>query len=88
MYYFNKDLKKLKLHECALLTAILPSPGGFNPFSKTQKALQRRNIILKKMQEQEIISEEEWNEARLKTLPLPAEPLLRLLTLYRLWIKN
>ena len=73
-YYFNKNLKHLKLHECALLSAIVPSPGGFNPFSKTQKALQRRNIILNKMKEQEIISEEEWQEASATTLPLPAGP--------------
>ena len=74
MYYFNKNLKKLKSHECALLSALLPSPGKLNPFSHPQKALQRRNIILKKMKEQEILSEEEWKEARSKTLPAPTSP--------------
>ena len=73
-YYFNKELKNLKIHECALLSALLPSPGKFNPFSHPQKALQRRNIILNKMKEQEFISEEEWKEASLKTLPFPAGP--------------
>ena len=70
-YYFNKNLKNLKAHECALLSAIVPSPGRFNPFSKTEKALQRRNMILNKLKEQEIISETEWEIAKEKALPTP-----------------
>lgn len=70
-YYFNKNLKNLKAHECALLAAIVPSPGQFNPFSQTQKALSRRNTILQKIKEQGFISEEKWQSARLKELPLP-----------------
>ncbi|MDE0151689.1 MAG: transglycosylase domain-containing protein [Bdellovibrionales bacterium] len=68
-YYFNKNLKNLKVHECALLTAIVPSPGRLNPFSQSERALSRRNIILQKIKEQGFISEEEWEQAKSKTLP-------------------
>ena len=71
-YYFNKNLKNLEAHECALLAAIVPSPGRFNPFSHFQQALSRRNTILEKMKEQEIISEEEWETSIAKDLPSPS----------------
>ncbi len=73
-YYFNKSLKKLKAHECALLAGIVPSPGRFNPFSQTQKALSRRNMILNKMNEQAVISEEELETSKAKALPSPDTP--------------
>lgn len=68
-YYFNKNLKFLKVHECALLTAIVPSPGRLNPFSQSERALSRRNIILQKIKEQGFISEEEWEQAKSIALP-------------------
>jgi len=73
-YYFNKNLKDLKVHECALLAAIVPSPGRFNPFSQPQKALFRRNMILEKIKEQGFISEKEWKQAQSEALPSSESP--------------
>ncbi len=73
-YYFNKNLKDLSAHECALLAGIVPSPGRFNPFSQTQKALFRRNTILQKMKEQAVISEEELDIFKSRPLPSPHTP--------------
>ncbi|MFZ4403826.1 MAG: transglycosylase domain-containing protein [Pseudobdellovibrionaceae bacterium] len=68
-FYFNKSIESLNLSECALLAAIVNSPGLFNPFKNSAKALQRRNLVLQKMQEQNFISAEELKQAQQQTLP-------------------
>ncbi len=68
-YYFNKPLNRMNLSECALLTALLPSPGRLNPFSFPKRAKSKRNIILKKMYKQNTIFLEDLNQALKKSLP-------------------
>jgi penicillin-binding protein 1A len=51
--YFGKSVKKLQLHEAALLAAIIRSPEGRNPRSKNREIRQRvtdvRNAVLDRM---------------------------------------
>lgn len=69
-FYFQKNLKEASLAECALLAAILNGPGVYNPFTKTEKTLNRRNLVLTKMLEHKLISDREFEEA--KQTPLPS----------------
>lgn len=71
-FYFHKNLKDLELPECALLAAILNCPGCYNPWTKPAPALQRRSLVLTKMQESNHISEETRSLAERK--PLPPKP--------------
>ncbi|PTX58895.1 penicillin-binding protein 1A/penicillin-binding protein 2A [Melghirimyces profundicolus] len=59
--YFGKDLTKEKLepHEMALLAGLPKAPEGYNPYRKPEAAKQRRNVVLKKMAEKGLISEQE-----------------------------
>lgn len=68
-YYFNRPLEELETADCALLAAVLNSPGLYDPFSKPENALKRRNRVLDKMKEHEFISEQEWKVAQSATLP-------------------
>jgi penicillin-binding protein 1B len=69
-FYFSKQLKDLNTSECALLGAILNGPGVFNPWSKKDKALQRRNLVLSKMKELNYISESEMLLAQKAEMPI------------------
>lgn len=71
-YYFEKNISELQLPECALLAAILNYPGGYDPFRRAEKALQRRELVLSKMKEQGYITEEDFNLS--KSFPLPPKP--------------
>lgn len=71
-HYFNKNLDEADLAECALLAAIVNSPGRFNPFTNAENATKRRNRVLEKMLQLKLISEEEAKDARAK--PLPSVP--------------
>ncbi len=71
-HYFAKPIDNLETHECALLAAILNSPGMFNPFTKPEASMKRRTRVLEKMKESGRIDAE--TAARATALPLPKSP--------------
>ena len=74
-FYFNKDIRDLDLSECALMAAIVNSPGLYNPFKKPANALKRRALVLDKMQELNFISSTQATEAKNSPLPTSARTL-------------
>ncbi len=68
-FYFQNSIDKLDLSQCALLAAIVNSPGVFHPVKHPERAKKRRDRILTKMLEREMISQEEFQEAGLSPLP-------------------
>lgn len=49
--YFQKDVGNLTLPESALLAGMIQSPNPYNPYRHPKQALQRRNQVLRAMQE-------------------------------------
>ncbi|MBT4763045.1 MAG: PBP1A family penicillin-binding protein [Bdellovibrionaceae bacterium] len=76
-HYFSKPLRKLSLNECALLAAIVNSPGGFNPFRHPDRALVRRNKVLNDMKKYNMIDNEAYSQALNKKLPNRPPSLLK-----------
>jgi len=68
--YFNKPAKELQLHEAALIAGLPQAPTDYNPFLHPEKALARRNDVLRRMAEQGYISPEEAAEAQDRSLGL------------------
>jgi len=62
-YYFNKNVSALTLSESALLVALPKSPEYLSPYRYPEKAKARRNLVLKQMLNDHIITEEEYNTA-------------------------
>lgn len=62
-YYFNKDVVELNLTECAALAAITKNPTAYNPIKDPEGNKTRRNTVLKKMYELEMISHEDYIDA-------------------------
>lgn len=65
--YFNKEIKDLTLEECATLAGIVKNPKKYSPMSTEEDCINRRNLVLKVMKEQNYISENEY----LKSLNTP-----------------
>jgi penicillin-binding protein 1B len=61
--YLGKELSKITIPEAAMLAGLIQSPGGRNPFSHPDRALGRRNIVLKQMRENDFITEHQYQEA-------------------------
>jgi penicillin-binding protein 1A len=67
--YFNKPAWELTLPECALLAALPKSPTNYSPIEHPDSARSRRDLILKKMLREGMISQEEHDAA--VDAPLP-----------------
>ncbi|MEO0136189.1 MAG: PBP1A family penicillin-binding protein [candidate division WOR-3 bacterium] len=62
-YYFNKSVSDLTLSECALLVALPKSPEYLSPYRFPERAKARRNLVLKMMLKDRIITQEEYEKA-------------------------
>lgn len=71
-HYYGKPLSQLDLSECSLLAAIVNSPGRFNPFRHPERALKRRDRVLTKLREYEMVDDLATSQAKKK--PLPERP--------------
>ncbi|HEC96643.1 MAG TPA: PBP1A family penicillin-binding protein [Nitrospirae bacterium] len=67
--YFNKSTENLTLAEAALLAAIPRAPSYYSPFKHPEKALKRRNLVLRKMLKLGYITEDAYNAALKEPLP-------------------
>ncbi len=71
-YYFDKSIDRLNLAECALLAAIINSPGRYSPFDHQDLARSRRELVLNKMYTSSMIEENELKAANQAPLPIPS----------------
>ena len=60
--YFGKHVSELNLAESALLVGILPAPSRYAPHINPEFALIRRNLVLRRMQVEGFISEQEFQK--------------------------
>ena len=61
--YFGKPISQLGLPECALLAAMINSPGRYNPFEHPDRASKRRELVLQRMSHFDLISPSEMQAA-------------------------
>ena len=59
--YFNKSIFDLDIHEYAYLAALPKGPNNYDPKKNYQKALDRRNYVLKQMELNKFITSEQFN---------------------------
>jgi penicillin-binding protein 1B len=62
-FYFGKPLGELNLQEVSLLVAIVRGPSYYDPRRQPQRALDRRNLVLKVLAEQGVVTAEEAERA-------------------------
>jgi len=68
-FYFGKPLRQLELPECALLAAILNSPGLFDPVRHPERSMTRRNLVLERMTDLQLIDTATAEAAKKEPLP-------------------
>ncbi|OPY58423.1 MAG: Penicillin-binding protein 1F [Pelotomaculum sp. PtaU1.Bin035] len=71
--YYNKDSDALTPDEGALLAALVQAPSVYDPFINPEAALLRRNVVLEKMIQQNIISKDQGREAQQKPIDLKSD---------------
>lgn len=68
--YFRKPASKLTLAEGALLAALIRAPGAYDPITKPDAALARRNLVLDRMVEYGMVSPAKAERAKARPLGL------------------
>lgn len=68
--YFSKSSQELTLSQIAFLCAIPNSPNRYNPLEDMDSAMSRRNLILRNMLDDGIISEEEFQKSLIEEISL------------------
>ncbi|MBO8142838.1 MAG: penicillin-binding protein 1A [Firmicutes bacterium] len=63
-YYFGKSARDLTLAESALLAGLTRNPGLYSPFRDPEAAMQRRNVVLARMEELGMITPTEARQAQ------------------------
>ena len=59
--YFNKSIFDLEIHEYAYLAALPKGPNNYDPKKNYQRAIDRRNYVLKQMELNQFITEDQFN---------------------------
>ncbi|MES9861598.1 MAG: penicillin-binding protein 1A [Candidatus Thiodiazotropha sp. LLP2] len=72
LVYYGRPVEKLELSEIAMIAGLPKAPSRLNPLSSPQRALIRRNYVLRRMVDLDYISQAEYETA--KTNPISAEP--------------
>ncbi|MDE6240866.1 MAG: penicillin-binding protein [Anaeroplasmataceae bacterium] len=63
-YYFDKDPKDITTNEAAILAGMIQLPNHYNPLRNPEAATTRKNLVLKRMWEENYISEQTYNELK------------------------
>ena len=59
--YFNKSIYDLDIHEYAYLAALPKGPNNYDPKKNYKRAFERRNYVLKQMELNQFITEDQFN---------------------------
>ena len=70
--YFDKPVDELRIEEAAFLAAVIPAPSIFHPVRSKERAIARRNFVIKEMETAGFISHKEasiamQNELRVRS---------------------
>ncbi len=66
--YFDKSVHELTIAEAAYLAALPKEPSSLNPFRDHDRAIERRNYVIGRMQEDGYITAKQADEARAEPL--------------------
>jgi penicillin-binding protein 1B len=61
--YFGKTLDELSVDEVALIVGLIKGPNTYSPVRNVEHATARRNVVLRRLRDQGLLTEEAWTRA-------------------------
>ena len=61
--YFGKTLQELTVEEIAMIAGLIKGPNSYAPTKHPELAKQRRDVVLRRLRETGLLTEEAWNRA-------------------------
>ncbi|WP_094752440.1 penicillin-binding protein 1B [Psychromonas sp. CD1] len=75
-FYFSRPVNELRIEQIALLVAIVKGPSYYNPRRHPKRALERRDLVLRMMVENNLIGAQDYRYAVADSLNLSARKAL------------
>ncbi|MFV0574373.1 MAG: penicillin-binding protein 1B [Vibrio sp.] len=73
-YYFGQPVQELRIDQMAMLVGMVKGPSYYNPIRHPDRAKERRDLVLKLMMEQNILTASQFGEAAGRNLDLQRNP--------------
>ena len=73
-FYFGRSLRELKLHQVALLVAIVKGPSYYNPRRHPERALARRDLVLDILARENVVAADKAGWAKRQPLDVINKP--------------
>lgn len=73
-FYFGQPIQELRIDQLALLVGMVKGPSYYNPVRFPERAKKRRDLVLRLMMQQDILSSDQFNEAASRGLDIQDHP--------------
>jgi membrane peptidoglycan carboxypeptidase len=73
-HYFNVNARRLNLNQSAILAGLVQNPSAFDPTDYPDRALERRDVVLDRMAELSVITQDDADRVKSKKLKLDPQP--------------
>ena len=73
-HYFDVNARELNLNQSAILAGLVKNPTAYDPTNSPDRAIERRDIVLDRMAQLNVISEKRARQTKAKGLQLDPQP--------------
>lgn len=73
-HYFSKNAKNLNYLQSATLAGLVKNPTGYDPTNSPERSLNRRNVVLDRMAQLNVITQEQADKLKERPLGLDIDP--------------
>ncbi|WP_310527959.1 transglycosylase domain-containing protein [Nocardioides sp.] len=73
-HYFSKNAKNLNYLQSATLAGLVKNPTGYDPTNSPERSINRRNVVLDRMAQLNVIEQEQADRLKERPLGLKVEP--------------
>jgi penicillin-binding protein 1B len=70
--FFGKDVANITIAEAALIAGVIQSPASRSPFTNEKRAIERRNLVIRAMADEALITEDQARRATREPLQVVA----------------
>ncbi|UIP28365.1 penicillin-binding protein 1B [Photobacterium sp. TLY01] len=74
--YFGRPLQELRIDQLAMLVGMVKGPSYYNPWRHTERARDRRDLVLRLMLDQNILTGAEYEQAASRKLDVQKQPVI------------
>ena len=70
--FFGKDVANITIAEAAVIAGVIQSPASRSPFTNAKRSVERRNLVIRAMADEELITEDQATRATREPLQVMA----------------